>query len=484
MTESSRFWNGIVTGDATEAPYNADTEFANYTKRAIGSTRANAGVVHGTNSESAQLPPLQVTENSPAGMSILLNIGAALVNGSQYDNDAALTVAIAANASGNPRIDTIVLRKSWAAQEVRAAILQGTPAASPVPAALTTTAGVTWEIAIADVAVANGAVSITNANITPRDIPSIALDGVYLDSMNNNSGAVRQTGDVVVLDSTADRATTTATAASNPAALGAVVGRAAAGALNEVVINRGIGYVNTSGGASRGSYVNPDAAGLATASSNRLYNTAGYFLETVASGKALALLDMGMNIRPNFGKLLENVRSSTANLIVDNIPQHYPTLVIEMAAQSAIAATNETMNIRLGSAGGGGALDTTATNYYSYAGFIALAAAAVSSLQNLGATAAWQITIPGSTAVEGAFYLVMTIRNANIASASRVKVMTGTAFLKITNANGGLFVINFGGRWNGAAGAKALEQINIVTASAAVLTGTEVNVYGKDGVLL
>lgn len=353
MTESSRFWNGIVTGDATEAPYNADTEFANHTKRSIGATRADAGVVLGTGSEATQLEALQVTENSPAGMSVLLNIGSALVNGSQYDNDAALTIAVAANASGNPRIDTIVLRKSWAAQEVRAAILQGTPAASPVPPTLTQNPGTTYEIPLADIAVANAAVSITGTNITSRAIASIPFDGVYLDRMLNNSGAVRQTGDVVVNDTSANRAFTTTTLVNNPNVLGVIVGRIAASGFGRV-LSRGIGYFRANGAITRGDYLyTSTGAGVGTSSSTqKLFNTFAQALETsTGAGNVLAFIDAG--IPPNIGKLIINGGSSGSSLNVDTLPQFYPEYMIAITGLSQIAATSETLNIQFGSAGGG-----------------------------------------------------------------------------------------------------------------------------------
>jgi hypothetical protein len=199
------------------------------------------------------------------------------------------------------------------------------------------------------------------------------------------------------------------------------------------------------------------------------------FLETTSgAGLALAFVDAG--IKSNYG-LIATARSTGSTVMnVDNIPQFYSTYVIEMFLGSGIAAASETMNIQFGSAGGGAGRDTIAANYYSYSGFIANSVAAVSAVQNLGATAALQITAPGSTATNPAFYLVMSIRNAN--QSGLVKVITGTAFLKIGNANGNLSVINFGGLWSNVT--KALEQIQVTTAGANVVGG-EINIYGKDG---
>lgn len=102
--------------------------------------------------------------------------------------------SLAANSSGNPRIDLVVLRYTRSTGAVAAAVITGTPAASPsapAPTQTLTTSGV-FEIPIAQVAVANGATTITAGNITSRETylsrtpligsaaPTTATPGVYL----------------------------------------------------------------------------------------------------------------------------------------------------------------------------------------------------------------------------------------------------------------------------------------------------------------
>lgn len=102
--------------------------------------------------------------------------------------------SLAANASGNPRIDLVVLRYTRSTGVVAVAVITGTPAASPsapAPTQTLTTSGV-FEIPIAQVAVANGATTITTGNITSRETylsrtpllgsaaPTTATPGVYL----------------------------------------------------------------------------------------------------------------------------------------------------------------------------------------------------------------------------------------------------------------------------------------------------------------
>src|SRR5678809_535493 len=48
-----------------------------------------------------------------SGMQVKLRSGASFIMGHYYHNDAEQILAIAANSSGNPRIDRLVLRLSW-----------------------------------------------------------------------------------------------------------------------------------------------------------------------------------------------------------------------------------------------------------------------------------------------------------------------------------------------------------------------------------
>lgn len=100
-----------------------------------------------------------------SGMQVKVRSGAAFIMGHYFDVDSETILAIASNSSGNPRIDRVVLRLSWVAHTIALAIVQGTPAASPSAPALTTSSTV-WEIPLAQVAVANAAVTITAGNVT------------------------------------------------------------------------------------------------------------------------------------------------------------------------------------------------------------------------------------------------------------------------------------------------------------------------------
>lgn len=166
MAQSSKPWDGIAVGDAIEAPYSSN-EWAHIWNmlHGVGSIFPNYGIIPGTG--DGTYDPLQVLQTSVASVNVEVHVGAALVNGKLYESDATKQLAVGANASGNPRIDLVVLRIDYTAQTIRQVIKQGTPAGSPVRPALIQSASI-WEIPLADIAVANGFSTITQVNITDR----------------------------------------------------------------------------------------------------------------------------------------------------------------------------------------------------------------------------------------------------------------------------------------------------------------------------
>lgn len=159
--ETSRFWQGTTIGDA--GAYSSD-QFSDYMRGILSSDTnyPNRGVL------KEVLNELKVIAKSPATTQIEVGTGKALVYGREYSNDGAIDFTISANASGNPRIDLVVLRADWIAQTIRLAVKEGTPAGSPAVPALTQSAGTLWEIPLAQIAVAAGFSSITTSNITDR----------------------------------------------------------------------------------------------------------------------------------------------------------------------------------------------------------------------------------------------------------------------------------------------------------------------------
>lgn len=166
MTEKSRVWDGVLTGDATEAPYSAsEWAYREAQLHGLGLSFPNYGILQGSGGGTYE--PLAVKAKSPVSANIEIEIGAALATGYLYETTAAVTLTVAANASGNARIDTVILRVDFVAQTVRAVIKQGTPAASPARPSLQQDATY-WEIPLADIAVANGFATIAQTVITDR----------------------------------------------------------------------------------------------------------------------------------------------------------------------------------------------------------------------------------------------------------------------------------------------------------------------------
>lgn len=241
MSERSYVWESTLVGDATIAPYSS-AEWAELQRNLVNASRNDYGILAGTGN-GTQLA-LEVQATGPASATVNLFAGAALVNGRLYINDATLNLSIGANASGNPRIDTVVIRRDTVAQTARAVVKQGTPAASPVPPTLQQDA-TTWEIPIAYITVANGFSVINQTDIANCGQVVGGNAQQYIDDVLNNSGGRLETGDVVIWDVTTARAVTTTTTENNPLIAGAWVGSTANGGRGRVQ-RQGFGWVKAS----------------------------------------------------------------------------------------------------------------------------------------------------------------------------------------------------------------------------------------------
>lgn len=121
------------------------------------------GVRQTLNSTSA----LAVVQHGAGDKSVDVSAGRLLLQGNFGENSTTKNLAIASNVSGNPRIDLVVVRITSATPTIQLDILQGTPAGVPVAPTLTQTAA-TYEVALAQIAVANGFASIGTAQITDK----------------------------------------------------------------------------------------------------------------------------------------------------------------------------------------------------------------------------------------------------------------------------------------------------------------------------
>jgi microcystin-dependent protein len=107
-----------------------------------------------------------VTAQSSPGMAVDVASGQGWVYGYFVKSTGVEAKTIDANTSGNPRIDTIILRNAvTGAKTITIEVLKGTPDPTPVPLPLTQTSD-TYEIALTFVAVANGETEINTGDIT------------------------------------------------------------------------------------------------------------------------------------------------------------------------------------------------------------------------------------------------------------------------------------------------------------------------------
>jgi len=108
---------------------------------------------------------LQVTANDD--MTVTVKAGQAWINGYFLVNDDDYNLQIDAADGVLSRIDRVVARYDTEDREIRLEVKKGTFASSPVAPALQRDADA-YELALADVYVANGVTSITQANITDQ----------------------------------------------------------------------------------------------------------------------------------------------------------------------------------------------------------------------------------------------------------------------------------------------------------------------------
>lgn len=143
MTQTSLPWanNGIGDGQ----PYD-DDEWSDWQRKLFTHDRTLQGVVPGYANDLAV--------SNPAGNTIRVATGAALVDGKFYETDANVDNTITTPGAGS-NYYRFVLQKDWALQTVRVAVLGPDAASPPV---VTQTDGTLWEISLATVQITSGAV--------------------------------------------------------------------------------------------------------------------------------------------------------------------------------------------------------------------------------------------------------------------------------------------------------------------------------------
>lgn len=109
----------------------------------------------------------QVKPQAVPNKTVYVDTGVIFIEGAMRIVESVTNLTVADNASGNPRIDRIVARLNYTDRKIEFAVKQGTPGAVPVAPALTRNATV-YELALADITLANGYTSITTGVITDQ----------------------------------------------------------------------------------------------------------------------------------------------------------------------------------------------------------------------------------------------------------------------------------------------------------------------------
>lgn len=117
------------------------------------------GVIAGIGNEMAPY-------GNSSGMVVYISSGECRVRSHRGSLSSAKSLTIEAASTANPRIDLVVARVNYLTSTVSIAVKKGTAASSPTAPTVTQTAGSTWEIPLAQVAVAKNATTITAANVT------------------------------------------------------------------------------------------------------------------------------------------------------------------------------------------------------------------------------------------------------------------------------------------------------------------------------
>lgn len=114
---------------------------------------------------SAQNNGLQVVAGE--GMQVIVKAGYGFINGYAFRNEQDYIIALETADGALNRYDRVVLRWDLAAREMYLAVLKGSASARPSPRALTRDAEI-YDLALADVYITKGTLSVKNANITDQ----------------------------------------------------------------------------------------------------------------------------------------------------------------------------------------------------------------------------------------------------------------------------------------------------------------------------
>lgn len=147
MAETSFFWNGNLTGDATLSPYDR-TAFAEFCLELAG---------HGILTNLGGVLPSELNSLVPSvvGANVQVASGKAFVYGGYYKSTAAVNVAIPTPVSAT-RIDLVVVEFNWTTQVGRLVRIPGAEGGGAP--SMNQSIGVKWDIPIAQASITTGGV--------------------------------------------------------------------------------------------------------------------------------------------------------------------------------------------------------------------------------------------------------------------------------------------------------------------------------------
>lgn len=209
--------------------------------------------------------------------------------------------------------------------------------------------------------------------------------------------------------------------------------------------------------------------------------------KTWAAAELATAANLNLHVRDNLAYLYDQASflmlgtrttlgAPAATLAVTGLAVTWEILRILIYARSVTAATSDTMRIRFG----GGALDTTATNYFSYTHTISTTTPTHSVSENLGATAGIGgsgLFVPGNTATASYFALYEVVVFGGSVSAGLKEVLVTAGYDQNLDTTGNLAIVRGGGKWKNTA--NTLQQVSCVLTSAAnFATGSWISIYG------
>lgn len=166
--------------------------------------------------------------------------------------------------------------------------------------------------------------------------------------------------------------------------------------------------------------------------------------------------------------------SAAATLGVSGLDTNWEVLIVRASLRSVLAATSDTIRLRLG----GAALDTTAGNYYGYNDAVAGTAPTRFVAENLGAAAGIfvSVTIDGGNAPANYFaQFEAQIVNGNVSGEEKRGMFR--CMWQLANTTGNVGITQGQGKWLNLT--NTLQQISFITASGSNLAaGSWVSVYG------